>query len=145
MARVMLISRRSQPVPGRTGAPWPSPVYVVARARPGQGQELSAMPGRFANAIFGELNCVLDISAGADSRAGRVKPLPRSFLTCRNRFPAGRTERRPAPRSRRSPRIREDTAAPLPRVRRDAVRVHRPRVGNGNAKMELPRSQLEHD
>jgi hypothetical protein len=45
------------------------------------------MPGRFANAIFGELDCVLDISAGADSRAGRTKALPRSFLTCRNRFP----------------------------------------------------------
>jgi hypothetical protein len=48
-------------------------VYAVARARPGQEQELSAMPGRFANAIFGELDCVLDISAGADSRAGRTR------------------------------------------------------------------------
>jgi hypothetical protein len=48
-------------------------VHVVARARSGQEQELSAMPGRFANAIFGELDCVLDISAGADSRAGRTR------------------------------------------------------------------------
>jgi hypothetical protein len=45
----------------------------VATARPGQEQELSAMPGRFVNAISGELDCVLDISAGADSRAGRTK------------------------------------------------------------------------
>jgi hypothetical protein len=48
-------------------------VYAVATAHSGQEQELSAMPGRFVNAIFGQLDCVLDISAGADSRAGRTK------------------------------------------------------------------------
>jgi hypothetical protein len=31
------------------------------------------MPGRFVNAIFGEPHCVLDISVGADSHAGRTK------------------------------------------------------------------------
>jgi hypothetical protein len=45
------------------------------------------MPGRFVNAIFGQLDCVPGISAAADSRADRTKPLPRSFLTSRNRFP----------------------------------------------------------
>jgi hypothetical protein len=40
---------------------------------PGQEQELSAMPGRFVNAIFGQLDRVMDLSADADGRAGRVK------------------------------------------------------------------------
>ena len=48
-------------------------MYVVATARPGQEQELSAMLDRFVNAIFGELDSVLDISAGAHSRPGRTK------------------------------------------------------------------------
>ena len=45
----------------------------MAMARPGQEQELSAMLDRFANAVFGQQDCMLDISAGADSRADRTK------------------------------------------------------------------------
>jgi hypothetical protein len=45
-------------------------VHVVATAHSGQEQELSTMPGRFVNAIFGQLDCVLDISAGTDQPGG---------------------------------------------------------------------------
>jgi hypothetical protein len=39
---------------------------VAFKARPGQEQELSAMLDRFVSAITGQLDCVLDISAGAN-------------------------------------------------------------------------------
>jgi hypothetical protein len=40
--------------------------YVAFKARPGQEQALSAVLNRFVSAISGQLNCVLDISAGAN-------------------------------------------------------------------------------
>lgn len=40
--------------------------YVVLKARPGQEQALSAMLDRFVSAISGQLDCVLDIAAGAN-------------------------------------------------------------------------------
>jgi hypothetical protein len=40
--------------------------YVALKARPGQEQALSAMLDRFVSAISGQLDCVLDISAGAN-------------------------------------------------------------------------------
>ena len=45
--------------------------YVALKARPGQEQALSAMLDRFVSAISGQLDCVLDISAGANiSKSG---------------------------------------------------------------------------
>ena len=45
--------------------------YVAFKARPGQEQALSAMLNRFVRAILGQLDCVLDISAGANiSKSG---------------------------------------------------------------------------
>ena len=60
---------------------------VVATASAGQEQELSAMPGRFVNAIFGELDCALDISGVPIAVLAGQEPLPRSFLACRTVFP----------------------------------------------------------
>jgi Stress responsive A/B Barrel Domain len=40
--------------------------YVALKARPGQEQALGAMLDRFAGAISGQLDCVLDIAAGAN-------------------------------------------------------------------------------
>jgi stress responsive alpha/beta barrel protein len=40
--------------------------YVALKACPGQEQALSAMLDRFVSAISGQLDCVLDISAGAN-------------------------------------------------------------------------------
>jgi Stress responsive A/B Barrel Domain len=40
--------------------------YVAFRARPGREQALSALLERFTNAISGDLECVLDISAGTN-------------------------------------------------------------------------------
>jgi hypothetical protein len=39
--------------------------YVAFKARPGQEQELSAMLDHFVSAITGQLDCILDIPAGA--------------------------------------------------------------------------------
>lgn len=41
--------------------------YVAFKARPGQEQALSAMLDRFVSAISGQLDCVLDISVGANT------------------------------------------------------------------------------
>ena len=40
--------------------------YVAFKARPGQEQALSALLERFTNAISGDLECVIDISASTN-------------------------------------------------------------------------------
>jgi hypothetical protein len=48
--------------------------YVAFKARPGQEQALGAMLDRFVRAISGQLNCVLDIAAGANvNKSGLAK------------------------------------------------------------------------
>jgi Stress responsive A/B Barrel Domain len=45
--------------------------YVAFKARPGQEQALSAVLDRFVRGLSGQLNCVLDVSAGANiNRSG---------------------------------------------------------------------------
>jgi hypothetical protein len=41
--------------------------YVAFKARPGQEHALSALLERFTNAISGDLECVLDTSAGTNT------------------------------------------------------------------------------
>jgi hypothetical protein len=47
--------------------------YVAFKARPGQEQALSSLLDRFAKAISGDLECVLDISAGSNINNSSLK------------------------------------------------------------------------